>query len=193
MPPAEHVHWLFATGFLLIGLCLLAEAIVGTEVWRRRAWRAYLWPSLTFVAGLGLWPVAVLYTNSTIHFLAHAVWAHVVMLAGATQLALVRGKLRGVAWELAVPLATLVSGAAFLIHEQNDWLFSRSAFLHRAIGWTLIVGSLFPLARVLRPRSVAFAAGYAATVLTLAVLLYADRDVAPIFGHLSDLAGTPRR
>ena len=38
-PPAEHVHWLFATGFLLLGLCLLARAIVGAEVWDRRAWR----------------------------------------------------------------------------------------------------------------------------------------------------------
>ena len=32
-PPAEHVHWVFATGFLLLGLLLLAEAIVGEEVW----------------------------------------------------------------------------------------------------------------------------------------------------------------
>jgi hypothetical protein len=37
-PPSEHVHWLFATGFLLLGLLLLAEAIVGTAVWRRGAW-----------------------------------------------------------------------------------------------------------------------------------------------------------
>ncbi len=35
-PRAEIVHRLFAAGFLLLGLCLLAEAIVGTEVWRRR-------------------------------------------------------------------------------------------------------------------------------------------------------------
>ena len=55
-PPAEHVHWLFATGVLLLGLLLLAEAIVGREVWRRRAWRAYLWPSLLF--GLGVADVA---------------------------------------------------------------------------------------------------------------------------------------
>jgi len=27
----------------------------------------------------------------------------------------------------------------------------------------------------------------------LAVFLYADRDVAPIFGHLSPLAGEPHR
>ena len=47
-PPAEFVHWMFATGFLLLGLCLLAETVVGTEVWRRRAWRAYLWPGLAF-------------------------------------------------------------------------------------------------------------------------------------------------
>ena len=41
-PPAEHVHWLFATGFLLLALCLVARAVVGDEIWQRRAWRAYL-------------------------------------------------------------------------------------------------------------------------------------------------------
>ena len=41
MPPAEHVHWMFATGFLLLALFLLAEVIVGEEVWRRRTWRPY--------------------------------------------------------------------------------------------------------------------------------------------------------
>jgi hypothetical protein len=51
-PPSEHVHWLFATGFLLLALCLLAEAVVGTDVWRRRAWRAYLWPGLAFALGV---------------------------------------------------------------------------------------------------------------------------------------------
>ena len=72
-PPAEHVHWLFATGVLLLGLLLLAEAIVGREVWRRRKWRAYLWPSLLFGLGVFMWPVMVLFTNSTIHMLAHSV------------------------------------------------------------------------------------------------------------------------
>jgi hypothetical protein len=53
-PPPEHVHWLFATGFLILGLCLLAEAAVGPDIWRRRAWRAYLWPSVAFVLGVFL-------------------------------------------------------------------------------------------------------------------------------------------
>src|SRR5205823_11659238 len=66
-PPAEHVHWLFATGFLLLGLTLVAEVVVGPEVWRRRAWRAYLWPGLLFALGLLMWPVMVFFTNSTIH------------------------------------------------------------------------------------------------------------------------------
>ncbi len=39
----------------------------------------------------------------------------------------------------------VVSGLAFLLHEQNPWLFSRAAFLHHAIGWTLVVAALFPL------------------------------------------------
>ena len=30
-------------------------------------------------------------------------------------------------------------------------------------------------------------------MIALAVMLYCDRDVAPIFGHLSPLAGAPHR
>ena len=36
LPPSEHVHWWFATGFLMLGLLLFAEAIVGREVFARR-------------------------------------------------------------------------------------------------------------------------------------------------------------
>ena len=35
-PPAEHVHWLFATGFLLLGALPARRAVVGEEVWSRR-------------------------------------------------------------------------------------------------------------------------------------------------------------
>ena len=79
----------------------------------------------------------VFFTNSTIHMLAHGSWAQVMMLAGAAELGLVRGKLHSRYWRLTMPLAFLVSGAAFLIHEQNSWLFARAAFLHHLIGWTL--------------------------------------------------------
>jgi hypothetical protein len=192
-PPSEHVHWMFATGFLILGLCLLSEAVVGTDVWRRRAWRAYLWPSLLFAMGILMWPVMVFFTTSTIHMLAHGAWAQVMMVAGAAELGLVRGKLRSPLWRLAVPVAFLVSGAAVIVHEQNGWLFQRSSFLHHAIGWLMIVAAVFPLGRVLRPRSVAFGSGFALTFVVLAVLLYCDRDLAPIFGHLSALAGTPHR
>ena len=192
-PPSEHVHWLFATGFLLLGLCLLAEAIVGTEVWRRRAWRAYLWPGLAFSLGVLMWPVMVFYTNSTIHMIAHGAWAQVLMLGGATELGLVRGKLRSDWWRLGMTAAFLVSGTALLVHEQNPWLFQRAAFLHHLLGWTLIVGAVFPLLRCIRPRSQAVATGFALTLVLTAVYLYSDRDVAPVFGHISPLAGTPRR
>src|SRR5207249_7058324 len=109
-PPAEHVHWLFATGALLLGLTLAAEALVGPEVWRRRAWRAYLWPGLLFALGLLMWPVMVLFTNSTIHMLAHGSWAQVMMLAGASHLGLASGKLRSSFLRLTVPLAFSVPG-----------------------------------------------------------------------------------
>jgi hypothetical protein len=192
-PLPEHVHWLFATGFLILGLCLLAEAVVGPDVWRRRAWRAYLWPGVAFLLGVSMWPVMVFFTSSTLHLLAHGVWAEVLMLAGATELALVRGKVSSDWWRLGMAAAFVVSGTAFLVHEQNDWLFQRSAFLHHVLGWTLLVGAIFPLARCIRPRSYAVATGFALTFVVIAVLLYCDRDVAPVFGHISELAGTPRR
>jgi len=44
-----------------------------------------------------------------------------------------------------------------------------------------------------RPRSFTAAMGFATTFVVIAVLLYCDRDVAPIFGHLSYYAGAPHR
>lgn len=193
MPLAEHVHWLFATGFLLLGLCLLGEAIVGPHVWRMRPWRAYLWPGLAFALGIFLWPVMVFFTSSTLHMLAHGAWAEVLMFAGAVELALVRGKLQSSWWSLAMTSAFLVSGTGFLVHEQNSWFFQRSAFLHHLLGWILLAGALFPLARCVRPRSQVAATGFALTFVVAAVVLYCDRDIAPVFGHISPLAGTPHR
>ena len=192
-PAAEFVHWLFATGFLVLGLCLLSEAIVGSDVWNQRPWRAYLWPATAFLMGIGMWPVMILFTNSTLHMVAHSAWAQVLMLAGGAELALVRGRLSSRYWHLTIALALVVSGIASLVHEQNPWYFSRSAFIHHAMGWLLITGALFPLARTFRPRSFVLSAGFAATFLVVSVLLYSHRDVADIFGHLSPVAGAPHR
>jgi hypothetical protein len=193
MPPAEHVHWMFATGFLLLGLFLVARVIVGEEVWRRRAWRVYLWPSLLFALGLLMWPVMVFFTNSTIHMVAHGAWAQSMMLAGAAELGLARGKLHHRAWRLALPLCFAVSGAAILVHEQNGWFFARAAFLHHALGWTALVAATFALLAILRPSSRVLGSGVALALVVIAVFLYSDRDVAPVFGHLSPLAGEPHR
>jgi len=135
----------------------------------------------------------VFYTNSTIHMIAHGAWAQTMMLAGAAELGLVRGKLHHTAWRLAMPLALAVSGTALLIHEQNGWLFARAAFLHHALGWTALVGAIFPLVGAFRRRSPVWSSGFALTLVVISVLLYSDRDVAPIFGHLSPLAGEAHR
>lgn len=193
MPPPENVHWLFASAFLALGLFLLAEAIVGTAVWARRRWRVYLAPGLFFLIGLAMWPVMVFYTSSTVHMLAHGTWAQVLMLAGAAELGLARGKLHSPLWRIAMFLAFFVSGIALLVHEQNPWFFQRSAFLHHLLGWTLVGASILPLARSFRPRSGVLSGGVALTFVVLAVMLYCDRDVAPVFGHLSPYAGVPQR
>jgi hypothetical protein len=187
------VHWVFGMGVLLLGLFMLAEVIVGREVWAKRAWRAYLWPGLAFGLGVLMWPVMTFFTNSAIHMVAHGAWAQALMAMGGAELGLAKGKLKSRWWKLATPIGIAVSGAAFLVHEQNSWLFQRSAFLHHAIGWLLVGGSVFPLLKTFRPRSPVWNGGMALTAIALAVLLFCDRDLAPIFGHLSPLAGIPHR
>jgi hypothetical protein len=189
MPRAEQVHWLFATAVLFLGLCLLARAIVGEAVWVRRRWRRFLMPFVVFGIGIAMWPVTALFTNSVIHVLAHATWAQLVMLAGVVQLGLAAGRLRSPWWNVSLPIALAVSGAAFVVHEQNPWLFMRSSFLHHLIGWTLLIGSLLPLAQLFRPRSARLSVGFAVLTIAVAIMLFADRDLAPIFGRLSPLAG----
>ena len=109
LPRAEIAHWLFGAGFLFFGLVLLAEAIVGPEVFRRRPWRAYLWPSLALLAGMWLWVIAIFSTFSTLHLLAHSVWAQAATAAGAVQLAVVRRRLLSPYWSLVIAGALLVS------------------------------------------------------------------------------------
>jgi uncharacterized membrane protein len=183
VPKAETAHWVAASVALLIGLLLVAEAIVGPEVFRRRAWRAYLFPAIVVASSVGLWVIVVFSTFSTMHLLAHALWAQAALVAGAVELAVVRGKLKSPNWSLVPGFALLVSGLAFLVHEQNPWLYSRSAFLHHAIGWMLVVVALFPLGQAVRPRQIVWRAGFALTFVLLAILLFADRDAAPIFGR----------
>jgi hypothetical protein len=192
-PPAEHVHWMFATGFLLLGLFLLAQVIAGDEVWGRRRWRLYLFPSFVFLMGVLMWPVMTFFTSSTIHMVAHGVWAQVMMLAGGAELGLLKGKLHSALWRFATPFAFLVSGIALLVHEQNPWFFQRSSFLHHLLGWTMVVGALFPLMRAVRPRWALANAGVALVFVVVSVALYSDRDLAPVFGHLSPQAGQPHR
>jgi hypothetical protein len=192
-PRSEMVHWLFGTGVLLLGLIMLAEVLVPEHVWRGRPWRIYLWPGIAFGLGIVMWPVMTFFTNSAIHMVAHGAWAQALMVMGGAELGLARGRLHSRWWKLATPVGLAVSGAAFLVHEQNDWLFARSAFLHHLVGWTLILSALLALCVVFRPRSVVLRAGYAVAVVGLAVMLFSDRDVAPVFGHLSPIAGTPHR
>ena len=126
-PHAEFVHWFFAAGILFVGLCLLCEAVVGREVWQMRPWRKYLWPGTAFAMGVLLWPVMAFFTNSAIHMYAHGSWAEVLMLAGGAELGLVHGRLKSPYWRLTWPLAFLVTGTAFIVHEQNPWFFARAA------------------------------------------------------------------
>ena len=93
-PPAEMVHWLFATGILLLGA---GQARRGDRR-RRRSGAAGRGASTSGRASSSgsaslMWPVMTFYTNSAIHMLAHSAWAQSLMLMGAAELGLARGKL----------------------------------------------------------------------------------------------------
>ena len=92
-----------------------------------------------------LWVITIFSTFSTLHLVAHSLWAQAATAAGAVQLAVAREAPSY--WSLVTSGALVVTGAAFLVHEQNGWLFARSAFLHHLIGWTLVVSAVFPLGR----------------------------------------------
>jgi peptidoglycan/LPS O-acetylase OafA/YrhL len=115
------------------------------------------------------------------------------MLAGGAELALVHGRLKSQWWRLTWPLAFAVTGIAFIVHEQNPWFFARSAFLHHLLGWTFLLGAIVPLALAFRPRSALLQASFALVIVVVSVMLFSDRDVAPVFGHLSPLAGPQHR
>ena len=66
-----------------------------------RPWRVYLWPGIAFGLGILMWPVMTFYTNSAIHMVAHGGWAQALMLMGAAELGLARGKLHSRWWRLA--------------------------------------------------------------------------------------------
>ena len=189
VPRAETAHWLAAAFALLLGLVLVSEVIVGTKVFRKRPWRAYLWPSLALGSGVFLWLITIFSTFSTMHLVAHALWAEAAMIAGGVQLAVVRGKLSSPYWSLVTAAALLISGAAFLVHEPNPWLYSRAAFLHHAVGWMLVVAALFPIGQAVYPRLSVWRAGFALTFIVLALFLFADRDRAAIFGHFGGITG----
>ena len=138
---------------------------------------------MVVASSVGLWVITIFSTFSTMHLLAHAVWAQVALLAGAVQLAVVRGKLGAPPGRSSPRFALLVSGVAFLVHEQNEWLYSRSAFLHHAIGWMLVVAALFPLGQALRPRQVGLAGRLRAHVRAPRGAALRRSRCAPIFGR----------
>src|SRR4029078_1187098 len=122
----------------------------------------------------------------------HPAWVQAATAAGAVQLAVVRGRLHSSYWSLVTAGALFVSGASFLVHEQNGWLVARPALLHHLIRRELVVSALFPVGAAFLPRRAIWAYGFAITWIAVAVMLFADRDIAPIFGHLSALAGGAR-
>ena len=139
-PPSEMVHWLFGMCLLLLGLIMLAEVIVGPEVWRRRAWRIYLWPGIAFGLGVAMWPVWTFFTNSAIHMVAHGAGAGADG-DGRRRARARKGSSRAVGGSSRLPLASRCRVG--LPRARAERLVLRAlGVLHHLVGWTLIGASL---------------------------------------------------
>ena len=130
-----------------------------------RPWRAYLWPGVAFGLGVLLWPVMALFTNSAIHMYAHGSWAEVLMLAGGAELGLVHGRLSRRGGGSRGRSRSSCRGNAFIVHEQNAWIFARSAFLHHTARLDVHRGAIVPARLIWRPRSAVLRSGFALMVV----------------------------
>ena len=193
-PRAEMVHWLFASGVLVLGLILIAQAIAGPAVWAKRRWRVYLWPGIAFGLGILMWPVMTFYTNSAIHMVAHSVWAQALMVMGAAELGLAKGKLTSRWWQLAAPVGHRVLGGRVPRARAEPVVLLALGVPAPPDRVDAGRGRALPArARVPPALDRSFGTGSGVFVVALAVMLLCDRDVSAVFGHLSPLAGPPHR
>ena len=194
-PPAEHVHWMFATGFLLLALFLLAEAIVG---------RGGL--AAAHVADVPLAVVRVpdgrphvarddvLHELDDPHGRARGVGPGDDARRAPRSSGSCEGKLHSALWRLAMPFAFLVSGdrvpaaraepvalPALVVPAPLARLDDRP------------VGAVFPLARASGRGGRSRTPASRSCSSSSRSRCIADRDLAPVFGHLSPLAGEPHR
>ena len=88
------------------------------------------------------------------------------------------------------PLAHVVDAERAII--AGHWT-ATSVWLGPLVAVALAAVCLAWGVRVFRRHSVVANSGFALTFVVLAIFLYCDRDLAPVFGHLSPLAGAPHR
>ena len=128
----------------------------------------------------------VFFTNSTLHMLAHGIWAQVLMLAGATELALVRGKVRarggGSAWRPRSSSPALRSSSTSRTTGSSS--APRSCITCSAGRCSSARSSRSPAA--IRPRSQVAATGFALTfVVARGAALLRPRRRSGLRAHLA--------
>ena len=193
-PPSETVHWMFATGILFLGLLRSPRRSPARRSGAAARGGSTCGPGSRSRIGVAMWPVMTFYTNSAIHMLAHSAWAQALMVMGAAELGLAHGKLHSRWWKLATPVALAVTGP----RSSSTSRTTGSSRARRSC--TTCSAGRSSSARSSRSRSssgrarAVLQSGFAIVlIVAVAVMLYCDRDVAPIFGHLSPLAGPPHR
>ena len=116
----------------------------GDEVWRRGRGAATSGPGSRSGSACCMWPVMTFYTNSAIHMLAHSAWAQALMLLGAAELGLARGKLHSRWWRLPRRSRSRSPASRSSSTSRTRGSSRASAFLHHLLGWTLVLAAPRP-------------------------------------------------
>jgi hypothetical protein len=179
---SEQVHWLGGAYFVLVALALITHAVAPT----RLRWAPWLLPALLvgYAAESVLDPLVhgrAIPWNYVAETAQHLVQGAAMLMAGVVEWARLRGRLRGVGWGLATPVALLVLAVVFLLHAQHDAAAPPAVLMvqHRAFAATLGVAALARAAAALAPGAVALRAGWLFPLLAFGLQMLAYTERAP--------------
>jgi len=153
-----------------------------------RQWRKHV-PGICFGMGVLLGTVRAFFTNwrSTC---TRRIVGRGVMLAAAPTLGLVHGRLKSQWWG-SRGARVRRHGDRVIVHEQKPVLFARSRSCTTCSGGTFSSRANLPAPVAWKPRCGCWQECFAMTIVTVAIMLFSDRDVQPpVFGHLSPIRRT---
>ncbi len=186
---SEQVHWIGGAAFVAVALLSLAQA-VGLLTTR---WISWLLPIL--LIGYGIESGADWWihgearpANYLVQALQHVAQGSAMLIAGVVEVLLLRGRLRAPGWSYVLPVALLLVGVGFWVHQQHTASVDPMVMMlqHRAIAISLTVAALGrAAASALSARTGVLEAGWWLPLLIFGLLMLTYTETSlPMSGSM---------